>query len=316
MVIRFLLKRLLQMIPTVWIITVLVFLLAHIAPGDPVTAMAGPGASAELIAKIQAQYHLDRPLPVQYLLWMENLLHGNLGHSLVSSQNVGTMIRDRIGLTLMLAICGTLFSVLIAIPLGVVSATRKGKVADGVTMGFTSVAISLPNFFTSIVLIVIFGVKLRLVPFAGYPGLFEDPKGSLLRLILPTVSLGLIYLALLTRLIRSELLDVLRSDYIRTARGKGLPNRSVFMVHALRNSLLPAINLVTLNFAALLGGTIIIEEVFALPGIGRMTVQAVLQRDFPVIQGVTLVIGIVFVLSSIVADGVSYLVDPRVSLSA
>ncbi|MCL4531898.1 MAG: ABC transporter permease, partial [Actinobacteria bacterium] len=273
--------------------TILVFLLAHLAPGDPITVMAGPGATAELIAKIQAQYHLDQPWPTQYLLWMGNLLHGNLGRSIVTSQDVLTMIHDRLTLTLLLATSATLFSILLAVPLGVLSAVYKGKRLDAITLGFTSLAVSLPNFFSAIVLIVIFGVVLRWLPFAGFPNPLEDPGGAASRLIMPTIALGLIYVALLSRLIRSEMLDVLQADYVRTARGKGLSERRVLAVHALRNALLPAINLVTLNFAQLLGGTVIIEQVFSLPGMGQMMVQGVLQRDFPVIQGVTLVIGLV-----------------------
>ncbi|HEU0164815.1 MAG TPA: ABC transporter permease [Thermomicrobiales bacterium] len=315
MLVRFVIQRILQAIPTLWIITVLIFLLAHLAHGDPVTAMAGPGASNQLIDEIKAQYHLNRPLPVQYLLWMRDLLHANLGKSITSNQSVLTMIGDRLTLTLLLALGGTIFSVIIAVPLAILSVMKRGKAIDNIIMAFTSLAISLPNFFTSIVLIVIFGVKWKVLPFAGFPGLREDFWGSVERLILPTISIGLIYLALMTRLVRSELIDVMRADYIRTARGKGLPDRVVFTVHALRNSMLPSINLITLNFASLLGGTVIIEEVFALPGMGRLIVQAVLQRDFPVIQGVTLVIGLVFILSSIVADVVSYFADPRISAS-
>jgi peptide/nickel transport system permease protein len=225
------------------------------------------------------------------------------------------MVTDRLEVTLLLALSGTALSVLLALPLGIISAMNKGKGLDTLSMGLTSLSISIPSFFTAIVLIVIFGVQLKWLPFAGYPGLREDVWGSVGRLILPTVSLALIYTALLARLVRSELLEVQRSDFVRTARGKGLGERVILLRHSLRNALLPAINLVTLNFAALLGGTVIIEEVFALPGVGRLTIQAVLQRDFPVIQGVTLMIGIVFILANLLADVISYWADPRISLT-
>lgn len=312
---RYILQRLIQLIPTLFLITILIFLLAHIAPGDPITAMAGPGASQELIDRIKAQYHLDRPLPVQYLMWFGDLLRGDLGNSINTSQDVLTMVTDRLEVTLLLALSGTALSVVLALPLGTISAMNKGKGLDTLSMGLTSLSISIPSFFTAIVLIVVFGVQLKWLPFAGYPGLREDVWGSVGRLILPTVSLALIYTALLARLVRSELLEVQRSDFVRTARGKGLGEQVILLRHSLRNALLPAINLVTLNFAALLGGTVIIEEVFALPGVGRLTIQAVLQRDFPVIQGVTLMIGVVFILANLLADIISYWADPRISLT-
>jgi peptide/nickel transport system permease protein len=312
---RAILQRFVQLIPTLFLITILIFLLAHLSPGDPITAMAGPGASQELIDKIKSQYNLDDPLPVQYLDWVGRIVRGDFGTSITSNQDVLGMVFDRLQVTILLAVAGTLFSVLLAVPLGVLAATHKGKALDTAAMAFTSLSISVPSFFTAILLIVLFGVRLKWLPFAGFPGLREDFWGSLERLILPTISLALIYLALLARLIRSELLEVLRSDYVRTARGKGLSEKVTLLGHALRNALLPSINLITLNFASLLGGTVIIEEVFALPGMGRLTIQAVLQRDFPVIQGVTLMIGIVFILANLLADIISYWADPRVSLS-
>lgn len=311
---RYIFGRLLQLIPTLFVITVLIFLLAHMAPGDPITAMAGIGASQELIDNIKAQYGLDQPLFVQYGRWILHVLRGDLGTSITTHQSVASMTWDRLEVTLLLAILGTFFSVLIAVPLGILAATRKGTWVDSLAMGFTSLSISVPSFFTAILLIVIFGVQLRWVPFAGYPGLTNDFWGSIQRLILPTISVALIYLALLARMVRSEMLEVLRSDFVRTARGKGLRERAVLISHALRNALLPSINLVTLNFASLLGGTVIIEEIFALPGIGRLTIQAVLQRDFPVIQGITLFVGVVFILASLAADLISFKADPRVSL--
>jgi len=312
---RFILQRIIQMIPTLLLISLLIFLLIHLAPGDPITAMAGPGASQQLIDSIRAHYNLDDPLPVQYLDWLGHILRGDLGTSITTSQDVLTMAIERLEVTLLLALFGTFFSVIVAVPLGILAATHKGRLFDTVTMGFTSLSISVPSFFTAILLIVIFGVQLKWLPFSGFPGLRTDFWGSVQRLILPTFSLALIYLALLARLVRSEMLDVLSSDYVRTAKGKGLGDRAVLIRHALRNALLPSINLVTLNFAALLGGTVIIEEVFALPGMGRLMIQAVLQRDFPVIQGITLIIGVVFIFANLLADLISYWADPRVTVN-
>ena len=306
--------RLLQLIPTILLISVLVFSLAHLAPGDPIQVLAGPQTPQEEIDRLREQYGLDQPLVVQFTRWFSRAIRGDLGNSIRTGQPVATMIAERIGPTLTLALLATLFSVAIALPAGILSAMRRGTSVDTTAMTFTSLAISLPNFFTAIVLIVVFGVWLRLLPLSGYVPLSEDFAAGLKRMIMPTISLGLIYTALLSRLIRSDLLDILREDYIRTARGKGLSERTIALRHGLRNALIPAVNLVSLNFASLLGGTIIIEEIFALPGLGRLVISAVHVRDFPVIQGVTLAIGLVFVLANIVADFLASVIDPRVRL--
>ena len=310
----FLLSRLAQLIPTALIITVLVFLMAHLARGDPISALAGPEAPPELIAAMRERYGFDKPLWTQYGLWLGQVVRGDLGASVRTGQPVTVMIFERFGATVTLAIAATLFSVLIALPAGIVAAARRGSGFDTGAMVLTSFAISLPNFFTAIVLIVVLGVQWRLLPIAGYVPFFEDPLAATARLVMPTISLGLIYTALLSRLIRSDLIDILSEDYIRTARSKGVRDVRVLFRHGVRNALLPAINLVTLNFASLLGGTIIIEEIFAIPGVGRLLIDAVEIRDFPVIQGVTLTVGIIFICSSIVADILSSLVDPRVRL--
>ena len=242
------------------------------------------------------------------------LVHGDLGTSIRTGQPVLTMILERFEATLTLAISATLFSIFIALPAGIVAAAKRGSIIDLSAMSITSLAISLPNFFTAIVMIVIFGVELRWLPISGYVPIFQDFWVSLTHLVMPTISLGLIYTALLSRLIRSDLLDILSENYIRTARSKGLPETIVLLRHGVRNALLPTINLVTINFASLLGGTIIIEEIFAIPGIGRLLIDAVEIRDFPVIQGVTLVVGLIYILSSIFADIISMFTDPRVKL--
>lgn len=309
---RFVLGRLYQLIPTLFLISVVVFLLVHLAPGDPITAMAGPGASADLIKRIQDQYHLNDPLPVQYGLWLSHLLHGNFGRSIQTGQPVAVMIWQRVGVTVALAVCATIFAVVLAVPLGILSALTRGRSLDVVSGTFTSLAISLPNFFTAIVFIVVFGVVLRFLPIAGYRPFTQNPLTSLQHLVMPSVALGLPYLALLSRLVRSEMLDVLNEDFVRTAKAKGLMPRAVIFRHAFRNALIPAVQLLSLNFASLLGGTVIIEQIFALPGLGNMVITAVLQRDFPVVQGITIILGIVFVASSLVADLLSASLDPRV----
>ena len=270
--------------------------------------------NTELVEKMRERYGLDRPLWIQFSLWIEMLVHGDLGTSIRTGQPVLTMILERFEATLTLAISATLFSIFIALPAGIVAAAKRGSIIDLSAMSITSLAISLPNFFTAIVMIVIFGVELRWLPISGYVPIFQDFWVSLTHLVMPTISLGLIYTALLSRLIRSDLLDILSENYIRTARSKGLPETIVLLRHGVRNALLPTINLVTINFASLLGGTIIIEEIFAIPGIGRLLIDAVEIRDFPVIQGVTLVVGLIYILSSIFADIISMFTDPRVKL--
>ena len=300
--------------PTALFITLIVFFLSHLAPGDAVTALAGPESPPELVEKMRERYGLDRPLWMQFALWMEMLVHGDLGTSIRTGQPVVTMILERFEATLTLAISATLFSIFIALPAGIVAAAKRGSIIDVSAMAITSLAISLPNFFTAIVMIVIFGVELRWLPISGYIPIFQDFWVSLAHLIMPTISLGLIYTALLSRLVRSDLLDILSENYIRTARSKGLPETIVLLRHGVRNALLPTINLVTINFASLLGGTIIIEEIFAIPGIGRLLINAVEIRDFPVIQGVTLIVGLIYILSSIIADIISMFADPRIKL--
>ena len=300
--------------PTALFITLIVFFLSHLAPGDAVTALAGPESPPELVEKMRERYGLDRPLWMQFALWMEMLVHGDLGTSIRTGQPVVTMILERFEATLTLAISATLFSIFIALPAGIVAAAKRGSIIDVSAMAITSLAISLPNFFTAIVMIVIFGVELRWLPISGYIPIFQDFWASLAHLIMPTISLGLIYTALLSRLVRSDLLDILSENYIRTARSKGLPETIVLLRHGVRNALLPTINLVTINFASLLGGTIIIEEIFAIPGIGRLLINAVEIRDFPVIQGVTLIVGLIYILSSIIADIISMFTDPRIKL--
>jgi peptide/nickel transport system permease protein len=310
----FLLSRMAQLIPTAFIISVLVFLMANLASGDPVTALIGPEAPPELLAAMRERYGLDQPLWTQYGVWLSRVLQGDLGISIRTGQPVTVMIAERFGATLTLAIAATLFSIVVALPAGIVAAARRGSPIDSSAMVVTSLAISLPNFFTAIVLIVVLGVQFRLLPISGYVPFLEDPIRAASHLVMPTISLGLIYTALLSRLVRSDLLDILSEDYIRTARSKGIPGYLVLFRHGVRNALLPAINLATLNFASLLGGTIIIEEIFAIPGVGRLLINAVEIRDFSVIQGVTLTVGVIFILSSIFADILSSIVDPRVRL--
>jgi peptide/nickel transport system permease protein len=308
----YVLRRLLELGPALLVISLLVFVLVHLTPGDPITTMLGPYASPELIQATRAQYGLDRPLPAQYAHWLGRVLQGDLGRSIQTREPVATMIADRVGVTLLLALWATLFSCLVAVPAGVLAAVRRGRPVDRATVGITSVFLAVPDFVAATAFVLVGGVVLRLFPLVGYVSPLSDPVAFLRHMAMPGTALGLIYVALLSRMVRSSMLDVLGADYIRTARAKGLDEKVVVMGHGLRNAVIPSVALVVMNFANLLGGTIVIEEIFALPGLGRLIMRGVLTRDFPVVQGAALFVGGGFILSSLVTDVFLALIDPRI----
>ena len=309
---RYVGRKLLELIPALLLVSVLVFTLVHLTPGDPITTMLGPYASQQLIDATRAQYELDRPLPVQYFRWLGRVVQGDLGRSIQTREPVATMIWDRLGVTVSLALWATVFSCLISVPAGVAAAVLRDRPLDTATIGITSLFLSIPDFVAATALVLLGGVVLRVLPMVGYVSLFKDPLEFVRHMVMPGTALGLIYLALLSRMVRSSMLDVLTTDYIRTARAKGLGERVVVLTHGLRNALIPSVTLVVMNFANMLGGTIVIEEIFALPGLGRLIVRGVLTRDFPVIQGATLFVGGGFILSSLVTDVFLALIDPRI----
>ena len=305
-------RKLIEIVPALVLVSLLVFVLIHLTPGDPITLMLGPFASQELIDATRAQYQLDRPLTTQYFNWAGRVVRGDLGRSIQTREPVSKMIADRLPVTFSLAVWATIFSCLISIPAGVAAAVHAGRPLDTITIGATALFLSIPDFVAATALVLVGGVVLRILPMVGYVPLFTDPLGFLSHLVMPATALGLIYLGLLSRMVRSSMLDVLGSDYIRTARAKGLGERLVVLTHGLRNALIPSVALVSLNFANMLGGTIVIEEIFALPGLGRLIVRGVLTRDFPVIQGTTLFVGLGFVISSLVTDVALAIIDPRI----
>jgi peptide/nickel transport system permease protein len=309
---RYVLRKLFELVPALLLVSVLVFTLVHLTPGDPITTMLGPYASQPLIDATRAQYDLDKPLPVQYVRWLGRVVQGDLGRSIQTREPVATMIWDRLGVTVSLAVWATLFSCLISVPAGVVAAVRRGRPLDTATIGATSLFLSIPDFVAATALVLLGGVVMQILPMVGYVSIFKDPAEFARHMVMPGTALGLIYLALLSRMVRSSMLDVLTTDYIRTARAKGLGEKVVVLTHGLRNALIPAVTLVIMNFANMLGGTIVIEEIFALPGLGRLIVRGVLTRDFPVIQGATLFVGAGFILSSLVTDVFLALIDPRI----
>ena len=304
-------RRLLGTIPVMAVVAIVAFLLIYISPGDPAAIIAGDTATADDIARIRSGMGLDRPLPQQFVIWLWNVLHGDLGKSVVSGQPVAGLIRQRLEPTLSLAFTTIVFSVAVALPLGTLAASKAGSWADrGLTM-FSILFFSLPVFLTGYVLIDVLALNLRLFPIQGYKPLSAGIGPWLGHLALPTICVSIVFVALISRMTRSSVIESLGSDYIRTARAKGVPERRILGVHALRNAAIPIATTIGLGVAGLLNGVVVVENVFALPGLGRLTVDAVLQRDFPVIRGVILVLSLVYVLVNLVVD-LSYIVlDPR-----
>lgn len=296
------------MIPTLLLVSVTVFLLIHLVPGDPARVMAGVEASAEDVAVLRAQLGLERPLPVQYLLYMGNVLRGDLGSSYFFEEPVARLILERLPATFQLGLFALLLSVLIGIPLGVLSATKPRSLIDGISSLLALAGVSVPNFWLAILLMYIFSLKLRWLPLTGRgEGLISIPH-----LILPGVVLAAGMLASTTRLTRASVMETLKMDYIRTARAKGLAGYVVLFKHALRPALIPVITNLGLQMGVMLGGAVLTETVFAWPGIGRLTTDAIARRDFPVIQGIVLVVAAFFVLINTLVDLLYSVVDPRI----
>jgi peptide/nickel transport system permease protein len=302
----YIVRRLLTMIPVLIGVTLLVFLLIHIAPGDPVALIIGddPRVSAEDIANIRQSMGLDQPLMTQYAKFITNAVRGDLGTSLHSRRAVSELIGERLPFTVELGVAAFLLSLAIAIPVGVISAVRRNSAVDMASMSMALLGVSIPNFWLGLLLILVFSVKLRWLPATG--------AGSWASLVLPVVALGTSYAALTTRLTRSAVLDVVREDFIRTARAKGLAERTVIFRHALRNALIPVITVVGTQLGALLGGAVITETVFSRPGIGRLMVDSISRRDFVVVQGVMLVLTLGIVLANLLVDLTYAMVDPRI----
>ena len=306
------LKRVLATLPVMGMVVVFVFLLVRLAPGDPATILAGDYATPENIQKIRTGLGLDRPIHVQFAIYAGNLLRGDLGKSLHSQMPVGQLILQRIEPTVALALSTLLFAVLTAVPLGVLAAWRAGSLVDRAVMVIAVGGFSIPIFWLGFLLIYLFSVKLDLLPVQGYVSFREGIVPFVRHLILPTIALGLVYTALLARITRASLLEVLQSDSIRTANAKGIAPAAVLFSHALKNAAVPVVTTIGIGFALLIGGVVITESVFALPGLGRLTVDAILQRDYSIIQGVTLIFSFSYALVNLLVDLSYTLFDPRI----
>jgi ABC-type dipeptide/oligopeptide/nickel transport system permease component len=304
--IRFLSLRVLFAIPAVWLIVTMVFLLAHIVPGDPVQQMLGDGARAEDVAQLRHTLALDLPLPEQYAKYLGNVVRGNLGESIRFQQPVTRVILSHYPATLELALVALLVCAAIGIPAGILAAHRRGTAMDHAVGVFTLFGLSVPNFALGPVLILVFAVLIGWLPVSG--------RGGISHLILPAATLGAALAAILTRMVRTAVIEELSSDYVRTARAKGLTEAAVLFRHAFRNALIPILTILGLQFGTLLAGTIVTEKIFSWPGIGRLAVQAIDSRDYPLLQGCILLIAISYVAVNLLTDLVYAFVDPRVRL--
>jgi peptide/nickel transport system permease protein len=308
---RLVLHRLAATIPVLLLVTAGVFALLHLIPGDPVEAMMAESADASAKAALRAELGLDRPLAVQYLAWMGRLLRGDLGRSIRNGEPVIENVGRRIAPSVQLALLAMTISLLIAFPIGLASAVRRNGGVDRAGTTFALFGICMPNFLLALLLIFLFGVTLRWLPISGYVDPREELVEGLRSLALPAVTLGLALAAVVTRTLRSSMLEALSEDYVRTARAKGLSEWRVIRGHVLRNALLPVVTVLGLQLGTLIGGAVITEYVFALPGVGRLVVDAVFARDYPLVQGVVLLIAVAFIVSNLLVDLLYGLIDPR-----
>jgi len=304
-------RRLLQLIPTLFFVSVIIFLLQHLLPGDPALVMAGEERDSAAIEQIRQQYHLDRPMPVQYVYWIKGVLTGDLGESMRLKEPVLSLVLAKLPVTIQLASMAIVIALVIGIGAGIVSAVKKDSIWDYVANGFALWGISTPNFWLGIMLIFLFSVKLGWLPASGYVPLAQDWRASLAATVMPAFVLGNAIAAVLMRHTRSAMLHVLQSDYVRTARAKGLLERNVILKHALRNALTPVITLGALEFGTLLSGAVLTEQIFTIPGFGKLIVDAVFNRDYAVVQGVVLVTATTYMALNLLADMAYILVNPR-----
>jgi peptide/nickel transport system permease protein len=315
-VFRYVIRRVLAAIPVMLIVTTTVFTLLYLTPGDPAGVILGPDATPERINELSERLGLNDPWHVQLLRWYGKLIQGDLGDSLsVNNRTVAQAIAERAEPTILLTSLALLVSLLLGVPAGVLSALGRGRWVDALVMFIAIVGVSMPSFWLGLNLIYVFAVSWRVLPLAGYQGLDQGPQETIRYLILPAITLGLAQGALLARMTRSMMLETLGEDYVRTARAKGLNRPAVVIGHALRNALIPLVTVIGLSFAVLMGGAVITEQVFNIPGVGRLLIQAIGRRDYPLVQGIVLIIALMYVLINLAVDLVYGLLDPRLRQS-
>lgn len=307
---KYIIKRLILLIPILFLVTLISFSLLFIIPGDPAeTILTGPGGGADpkAVEEFRIKMGLDKPIYIQYFTWLESILHGNLGYSYLSKRPVIDTILSRFHATLKLAIVSMIISLMISIPLGIISAIKQYSAIDNVSMVGALLGVSMPNFWQGLLLILLFAVTLGWLPVAGY-----GDHGDLEHMILPAITLGTSSAAITTRLMRSTMLETINQDYIQAARAKGLSERVVIGKHALKNALIPVVTMIGLNFGYLLDGSVVVETIFAWPGIGLLMVESIYLRDYPMIQGCILFVAIIFIFVNLMVDILYTYLDPRI----
>jgi peptide/nickel transport system permease protein len=309
---QYIIRRLLLLVPVILIVGVVVFTLVHLTPGDPAAVILGPDATSEQVERLREQLGLNEPFYIQFVDWMAGVVRGDLGTSLYLNMPVTEALLDRAQPTFTLMLYSLTISILIGVPVGIFSAIKPNSVFDRFAMIGAISGVAIPNFVLGILLIMIFAVWLRFLPSQGYVGLFTDPIGHFERMLMPSFSLGFSSAALLARMVRSSMLDVLKEDYVRTALAKGVAFRNVITRHALRNALIPAVTVIGYSVGALLGGAVVTETVFGLPGMGRLVVNSIGRRDYPVIQGAVMLIAVFYVMANLLVDILYVYIDPRI----
>jgi peptide/nickel transport system permease protein len=308
----YLARRLLAAIPVILVVALFVFLLLHVSPGDPAAIIAGDMASAQDIERIRARLGLDRPLHEQFVEWGWALVRGDLGSSIFSNLPVSRLIAQRIEPTIALTVLTMVVAIVVAVPIGVVAAWRAGTWVDRLVMGFAVLGFSVPVFALGYFLIWVFAVRLDWLPVQGYTPIAQGFGPFLVSLTLPALALGIVYVALIARMTRATMIEVLNQDYIRTAKAKGLSQLPVLLIHALKPASVPIVTTIGIGVALLLGGVVVTESVFNIPGLGRLTVDAILRRDYPVIQGVILVFVLIYLVVNLAVDLIYTVLDPRI----
>jgi len=308
----YIVRRILATIPVVTVVAVFVFLLLRLTGGDPAAIIAGDSATTQQVAEIRVKLGLERPIVQQFAIWVGRIVQGDFGESFFFKKQVAELIRDRLEPTAALAVCTLLLAVAVAVPLGVVAAAMRGTWIDRAVMGFAVLGFSVPVFVIGYLLIYLFAIQLAWLPVQGYQRLAEGFWGFLERLILPSVTLAVIYVALIARITRTSVLEVLGTDHVRTARAKGLGEGAVLLRHVLRNAAVPIVTVIGLGVALLIGGVVVTESVYGIPGLGRLTVDAVLARDYPTVQAVILLFSLAYVLINLLVDLTYTFLDPRI----
>ncbi|EEE35989.1 ABC transporter, permease protein [Rhodobacteraceae bacterium KLH11] len=309
--IPFLVRRVLIAVPTIILISIFVFALQKLLPGDPLLVLAGEERDPEVLEFLREKYRLNDPIPVQYLAWVGNALQGDLGISLRSNQPVTELMAEKLPVTIQLAVMSILFALMIGIPAGILSAVKKGTITDYVANIVALSGLSIPNFWLGIMLILLVSVKWQLLPASGYVPLSEDFWQSIRTMLMPAFVLGTGLAATLMRHTRSSMLGVLSADYVRTARAKGLSERTVILKHSFRNALTPIVTITALLFGELIAGAVLTEQIFTIPGFGKLVVDAVFNRDYAVVQGIVLVTAVGFIFMNLIADMMYFVLNPR-----